>query len=69
MEEGLKGFSDYSDYQSYARVFLPWMNEDEHHALYGLLQKDQRDPIQLIRQMNVETYAKSLSLLALSSHG
>jgi hypothetical protein len=54
MEERLKGFKDYTDYQSYAKIYLFWMDGNEHKKTYNMLLKRQGDinPISYMRQMS-----------------
>jgi len=54
MRDILKGFKSYSDYLSYARVCLSWMNEKGLKRTYHMLLKQQGniDPINYMRQMS-----------------
>jgi hypothetical protein len=54
MRNILKGFKSYSDYLSYARVCLSWMNEKGLKRTYNMLLKQQKDinPISYMRQMS-----------------
>lgn len=50
----LKGFKGYSEYLSYARVCLSWMDEKGLKRTYNMLLKQQgdMDPISYMRQMS-----------------
>jgi hypothetical protein len=52
--ELLKGFKDYADYLSYARVCLSWMDEKGLKRTYHMLLKQQGDmnPVRYMRQMS-----------------
>lgn len=54
MKKGLKGFKDYSDYLSYAKIYLFWMDENEHKQTYDRLlnQQETVNPIRYLLQMN-----------------
>ena len=39
----MRGFKDYTDYLSYARVCLSWMDEKGLKRTYNMLLKQQRD--------------------------
>ncbi len=56
MGEGLKGFRDYTDYQTYAEIYLFWMNMNEHKQTYDMLLNRQGNinPISYMLKMNLE---------------
>jgi len=58
MGELLKGFKDYTDYLSYAKVYLFWMDGNEHKKIYNMLLKQQDDihPISYMRKMSLEAH-------------
>ena len=58
MGERLKGFRDYTDYLTYAEIYLFWMNSDEHRQTYDMLLKRQLDinPISYIRKVSLEAH-------------
>ena len=58
MQEGLKGFRDYTDYLTYAEVYLFWMDANEHKQTYDILlnQQGNLDPILYIHKMNLEAH-------------
>jgi hypothetical protein len=54
MKENLKGFKNYADYLSYARVCLSWMGENGLKRTYNMLLKQQGyiNPIRYMRKMS-----------------
>jgi hypothetical protein len=58
MGERLKGFRDYTDYLTYAEIYLFWMNGDEHKQTYDILLNRQWDinPISYIRKVSLEAH-------------
>jgi hypothetical protein len=58
MEERLKGFRDYTDYLTYAEIYLFWMDGNEYKQTYDMLLNRQGDinPISYIRQMSLEAH-------------
>lgn len=55
MGKGLKGFRDFKDYLSYAKIYLFWMDGSEHKKTYDYLLNRQgdTDPINYILQMSL----------------
>jgi len=60
MGESLKGFRDYSDYLTYAKVYLFWMDRNEHQQTYDMLLNQQEDinPISRMREMSLDFHIK-----------
>jgi len=58
MGEGLKGFRDYTDYLTYAEVYLFWMDANEHKQTYDMLlnRQENLDPISYMYKMNLEAH-------------
>jgi len=58
MKKGLKGFRDYTDYLSYAEIYLFWMDENEHKQTYDMLLNRQGNinPISYIRTMSLDAH-------------
>ena len=58
MGERLKGFRDYTDYLTYAEVYLFWMDANEHKQTYDMLLNHQGnlDPIRYMHKMNLEAH-------------
>jgi hypothetical protein len=58
MRKHLKGFKDYTDYLSYAEIYLFWMDGNEHKKTYDMLLKRQEDihPISHMRKMSLEAH-------------
>ncbi len=56
MGELLKGFKDYTDYLSYAEVYLFWMDGNERQKTYDVLLNRQEviHPIVYMRKMSLE---------------
>lgn len=54
MKRDLKGFKDYRDYLSYAKIYLFWMDENEHKQTYDMLlnQQENVSPICYLLQMS-----------------
>jgi hypothetical protein len=61
MGKELKGFKDYSEYLSYAQVWLSWMDDKEHQLLYETLltQQGEIDPISYMQQMSLLAHSKN----------
>jgi hypothetical protein len=61
MKEILKGFKNYSDYLSYARVYLSWMGERGLKRTYNMLLKQQGyiNPISYMQQMSLLAHSKN----------
>lgn len=57
MRLNLKGFKSYSEYLSYARVCLSWMDEKGLKRTYNMLLKQQGD-------MNPASYMRQMSFVA-----
>ena len=58
MGKRLKGFKDYADYRSYAKIYLFWMDGKEHKQTYDMLLKRQGhiNPMSYMRKMNLEAH-------------
>lgn len=58
MGELLKGFKDYTDYLSYAKIYLFWMDEYERQETYDMLLNRQGEihPIIYMRKMSLEAH-------------
>ena len=51
MRNILQGFKNYSDYLSYARICLSWMDDKDHQKLYEMLlkRKGEIEPLSYMR--------------------
>ena len=60
MGKKIKGFKSYSDYLSYARVCLSWMDDKDHQKLYEMLlkRKGEVEPLSYMRQMSLLAYSQ-----------
>jgi hypothetical protein len=63
MRNILQGFKNYSDYLSYARVCLSWMDDKDHQKLYEMLlkRKGELEPLSYMRQMSLR-YCQELCM-------
>jgi len=61
MRNILQGFKNYSDYLSYARVCLSWMDDKDHQKLYEMLlkRKGELEPLSYMRQMSFLTHSQN----------
>jgi len=61
MRNILQGFKNYSDYLSYARVCLSWMDDKDHQKLYEMLlkRKGELEPLSYMRQMSLLTHSQN----------
>lgn len=63
MGELLKGFKDYTDYLSYAEIYLFWMDGNERKKTYDMLLKRQGEihPISYMRKMSLKAHNQILT--------
>ena len=56
-----KGFKSYSDYLSYTKVCLSWMNDKDHQKLYEMLlkRKGEIEPLSYMRQMSLLAHSQN----------
>ena len=61
MRNIIQGFKNYSDYLSYARVCLSWMDDKDHQKLYEMLlkRKGELEPLSYMRQMSLLTHSQN----------
>jgi hypothetical protein len=61
MAKRLKGFRDYTDYLSYAKTYLYWMDGNEHKQTYDMLVTRQWEinPMSYIREMSLLAHSKN----------
>jgi hypothetical protein len=61
MRNILQGFKNYSDYLSYARICLSWMDDKDHQKLYEMLlkRKGEIEPLSYMRHMSLLTHSQN----------